>query len=638
MPAEGDIFEARYRITSILGEGGFAIVYGAVDLESGVNVAIKVLKADRSGGYDSATAARFRREVRLLAQLRSPYTVQLLRSGETAAGELYMVFELVPGRDLSDYLKAVHRLPPHLVRTILRQLLLALTEAHEMGLIHRDLKPQNVRVFDSPDEPLRIKLLDFGIARSTDDGHPAITRTGELIGTPRYMSPEQILERPLTPASDIYSLGMMALELVIGRDHLPSNRLSDQFDRLVTGYVFSIPEAERIGPELIALILRMTARDPRDRFPDAGTALAALDPPTRDPLPDKPHLPEAPTVSPNVPLPIAPEAPPTNDRRNQILAVVALVVAVGVIVAVLVSGSNNEKPPPQVVVPKLPAAAATQTQKAPPKKLPEPSTVEQDQVVPRASGCGHTVLGAVPCEPGTGYCLHVPESYENDVPHPLLVVFRPRLATASEFMEKFQDLAERKGVIVMAPNGADIKPWRNDDGHQVDDLIKFVKQDYCIDASRIFAFGSQDGGRAASILDCTEIPAAVAYHAYLYQAGGSSPYKCGPNDNPKPMIWFAPLGSGRWPYDGGGHCFSKNDNLLSVSETAVHWAKRNQCEARPLRRPGCTEFDCGEYPTRFCTIGGGSDWPECEAKGAAHDFNHVVDETWRFFERVVATD
>src|SRR5690606_15504212 len=146
------------------------------------------------------------------------------------------------------------RLDPQAALHIMWQLLDSLSDAHHHGLLHRDIKPANVRVFEYMGDPLYAKLLDFGLARDVDGG-PQVTAKGELVGTPRYMAPEQLTEKPLSPATDIYSLGMVALEMLIGRDALGGNQWAGQLDRLRPEHTFDISAAdtERIGAGLVAV-------------------------------------------------------------------------------------------------------------------------------------------------------------------------------------------------------------------------------------------------------------------------------------------------------------------------------------------------------------------------------------------------
>lgn len=272
VPAIGDVIDARYRLEEAIGEGGTAIVFRAWDATASRPVALKLFKPGRHG-YDEATQRRFEREVRIIANLTNPHTVTLFDSGRTG-DFLYMVFELVGGEDLAEHLAKHGRLAPHDVRHVLVQLLSSLHEAHTNGLLHRDIKPDNVRIYVSLTSLRTVKLLDFGIARASDT-NASITKTGELVGTPRYMSPEALMEKSLSAASDIYSVGILALEMLYGRDALHGDRWDDQFDRLIDGHVFSF-ENDDVPPELRAIVDRMCAQDAAERYQSAGAALHAL--------------------------------------------------------------------------------------------------------------------------------------------------------------------------------------------------------------------------------------------------------------------------------------------------------------------------------------------------------------------------
>lgn len=157
-------FQGRYQIRRVLGEGGSATVYHAVDTTSGRDVALKILEPGPNG-YRADMAERFRREVRMLARLRNPHSVTMFDHGESDDGLFYLVFEYVPGRDLEELIFGTARLSEDVVRHILDQLLQALVEAHHEGLLHRDIKPANIRVFEYLGDPHHTVLIDFGIAR-----------------------------------------------------------------------------------------------------------------------------------------------------------------------------------------------------------------------------------------------------------------------------------------------------------------------------------------------------------------------------------------------------------------------------------------------------------------------------------------
>ena len=219
-PMIGQLIGGRYRITSVLGEGGMGIVYvGEQQMGSTVRkVAIKTLHAHLS--KDPSVLARFHRECGTVAQLEHPNTIKFYDFGSTADGTLYIAMEFVAGKPLSDVILQ-GPLSPERVIKIMRQVCGALDEAHLQGIIHRDLKPDNLILTDRAGETDFVKVLDFGIAARTESAdaqkEQKLTQQGMVLGTPPYMSPEQFTGKALDSRSDIYSLGVMTYEMLVGR-------------------------------------------------------------------------------------------------------------------------------------------------------------------------------------------------------------------------------------------------------------------------------------------------------------------------------------------------------------------------------------------------------------------------------------
>jgi eukaryotic-like serine/threonine-protein kinase len=205
----------RYEIRGVLGKGAMGLVYDGYDAKLKRRVAIKTI---RTSTLDEATARhyemRFRREVRAVARLNHPHIVQVYDFG--TEGELaYIVMEYIDGRELKDYFDAKERFELPTILRLMIELLDALDFAHEAGIIHRDVKPANVML----DGRGHAKLTDFGVARFTEPegGDAEATRAGAVIGTPSYMSPEQIQGQPLDPRTDIFSAGVLLYQLLTGR-------------------------------------------------------------------------------------------------------------------------------------------------------------------------------------------------------------------------------------------------------------------------------------------------------------------------------------------------------------------------------------------------------------------------------------
>ena len=214
----GTTVGGRFRITKVLGEGGMGVVYEAEQVLGSTvrKVAVKMLHPHLSS--DRSITARFHRECGTVAQLEHPNTIRVFDFGRTDDGALYIAMEYVRGRPLADVIEA-GPMPPERVLHVMTQVCSALTEAHSLGVVHRDLKPDNVLLSNRAGEEDFAKVLDFGIAhtQATAPGEQKLTKQGMVLGTPPYMSPEQFGGQPLDARSDVYSLGVMAYEMLTGR-------------------------------------------------------------------------------------------------------------------------------------------------------------------------------------------------------------------------------------------------------------------------------------------------------------------------------------------------------------------------------------------------------------------------------------
>jgi serine/threonine-protein kinase len=218
-PLIGRVLSGKYKVVQLLGEGGMGAVYVAEQaLGTGTRkVALKTLHSHLS--RDEKIRARFDREVGTLAGLAHPNTVQVFDFGQTEDGLLFLVMEFVQGRSIADVLEKDGPLAPERVEKIVTQIGGSLAEAHAQGIIHRDLKPDNVILTDRAGQKDFVKVLDFGIAKRSgeaDRNEKKLTQQGMVLGTPPYMSPEQFTGQPIDARSDIYSLAVMAYEMLTG--------------------------------------------------------------------------------------------------------------------------------------------------------------------------------------------------------------------------------------------------------------------------------------------------------------------------------------------------------------------------------------------------------------------------------------
>ena len=275
-PMIGQILGGRFRVTGVIGEGGMGVVYqGEQQLGSSVRkVAIKTLHQHLS--KDPSVLARFHREVGTVAELEHPNTIKVYDFGTTADDTLYIAMEFVAGKPLSDVIRDDHRLNPDRVVKILRQVCGALDEAHNKGIIHRDLKPENVILTNRAGETDFVKVLDFGIAARSESGdaqkEQKLTQQGMVLGTPPYMSPEQFTGKALDARSDVYSLGVMAYEMLTGRLPFDADTPWQWATQHMTAQPMTFEAAapnSTIPSNLRGAVMRSLSKDREQRQPSA---------------------------------------------------------------------------------------------------------------------------------------------------------------------------------------------------------------------------------------------------------------------------------------------------------------------------------------------------------------------------------
>jgi serine/threonine protein kinase len=261
----------RYRIVEKIGSGGFGSVYKAFDDVGGIHVAIKTCDI-----ADPDHRARAFREAHLSQQLRHPNVVGVIETVQEE-NQPYIVQEFLSGSDLNDLMAAEKPLPLEQKLRILTEVAAGLAHAHEMGIVHRDIKPGNVRVLDDGS----VKIMDFGIAKLLD-GTTDITKTGVTLGSASYMSPEQVCGDPVGARADIFSWGSMAYELLGGHRPFRHENLFRRLEMVVKEEPEPLAEvAPEVPASVVAVVERAMRKNPSDRFESAADLQKALEKATR---------------------------------------------------------------------------------------------------------------------------------------------------------------------------------------------------------------------------------------------------------------------------------------------------------------------------------------------------------------------
>ncbi|MEZ4414222.1 MAG: protein kinase [Gemmatimonadota bacterium] len=257
----------RYRIESELGRGGMGVVYRATQVTLNRTVAVKMLPRQMA---DEENLERFRREAQTLAQLAHEGIVHIY-DVEEHEGSHFIIMEFVGGGSLGGVIQREAPLPPHRAVEITAQVASALSAAHRRGIIHRDIKPDNI-LFDDQGRP---RLTDFGIAHMRDANSK--TKTGVMLGTPYYMSPEQARGKPVTPASDLYALGVLLYEMLSGEVPFQGEDAVAIAIQHIQQEPPSLAERAPGTPaELVAVVSRLMAKDPEQRYATADALIDAL--------------------------------------------------------------------------------------------------------------------------------------------------------------------------------------------------------------------------------------------------------------------------------------------------------------------------------------------------------------------------
>jgi eukaryotic-like serine/threonine-protein kinase len=274
MPEPGTFVTPTVRLESELGQGGMGSVWLAEHTTLHTKVVVKFIAQAIS--KDHLTVSRFSREAAAAAAVKSPHVVQVHDHGVSPDGTPFIVMERLVGKDLAAVLDERKKLPPAEVIAVVTQVCKALSRAHEAGVVHRDIKPQNLFLCDDADGEVFVKLLDFGIAKKEDG--LSVTTTGAILGSPYYMSPEQVVgDKTIDQHSDLWSLGVVAYEALLGVRPFQGTTVGG-LALAICSAPLPLPSAvdPSYGPAFDAWFAKACARDPKDRFGSAKQMADAL--------------------------------------------------------------------------------------------------------------------------------------------------------------------------------------------------------------------------------------------------------------------------------------------------------------------------------------------------------------------------
>ncbi len=382
-PLVGQVLNGRFKVIEPIGTGGMGRVYRAVQTALNRAVALKVLDYNYGVGKDEAFRQRFLVEAALTAKLSHPNTITVIDYGCTANGIFYIAMEYLDGRTLEQVVSDEGPIEWRRVLNIGQQICRSLREAHNLGVVHRDLKPGNVMLLDADDDTDQVKVLDFGLVKSFVVGQElagrAITQQGMLVGSPPYMAPEQGEKNHADPRSDIYSLGTVLYEALTGAAPFTGKSAMEVILKHVHQEIPPMRvTGEPVPPEVEALVARCLAKSPMDRFQSMDEVLQAI---------GELATPQ-PFITPSEGVPEQTKLKRTSGGLMQLL-MFAVAVLLGATVATLLIRSTlpmenllTPAPAPVVLAPEPVAVVAARPEPVEPEPTPT-VTVRPEPVAPR---------------------------------------------------------------------------------------------------------------------------------------------------------------------------------------------------------------------------------------------------------------
>jgi poly(3-hydroxybutyrate) depolymerase len=579
--------------------------------------------------------------------------------GRREDGLLYMVFEHVSGQSLDRQLDARGSFDVDATLRIIEQMLLGLRAAHAVGVLHRDIKPGNVLLYEFDGDPHRVKVLDFGIAKETGPEAVRLTRTGKVVGTLRYMAPEQLFDGEASAGSDLYSVGLVAYELLTGEPAITGESQREMIEGRVAAPRKRLPESVAAEP-VRRWIERMMDPTPQMRPSSTTEALEELAA-TRamlagwTPQPSG-QLPSAPRqIRSNAALPAPGSRPagrPSTARAAAIGVGVGLVAAM-LAVAMFTLGRDGNEPPANVRI--QPGLLASTPRSVPDAEAVAAAPVDEpvaektpDAGQAAAHGCGSPApfrgFGAYGLpEDGLddfSWATYIPERYDGVERVPLVVVLHRKFRDGARTMREMGivEAAEEHGFVVFAPTSRNRTTWQHD-MDRLPLMIEHGRDTLCIDSQRLYVIGEEIGATAAKTLACMMPVSSMA------MGWDETTRKCTPSTATSTLLWYG-IHDRRLPADGGRACDITTGRVQPRARVARAWRKVYGCSetTRPWgEQTGgeCAQFLCKGGVLVECAANAGNRWPasppiipiaDCEVELREPVFDFMT-TFWTFFEQ-----
>ena len=637
----GTIVADKYRLEERLGSGGFGEVWLATEVSSSRRVAVKFLFS-----VTADATRRFGIEAQALSRLDHPNCVTLFDYG-ISAGEPYLVTEHLAGSTLHEWSRTNPR--SELAIDVGRQIAAGLIHAHRRQLLHRDLKPTNIFISYDTHGGICAHIIDFGIAKLAGAEFADVTKTGEIIGTPGYMSPEQLRAQPnIGPACDVYALGVVLFELLEGAPPFPAET---QLDVAMKHLIDPPPPLSHGDENVRALVGAMLAKQPEDRPTMAVVERTLSGQPFRS----------TPKPAPKPPREDRNEEPmPSIDSRLVWWLGVALVVLAAVLVVAL--HEDRSEPVATARVDDRRAAKLLRTAHVSDEKTQEPGedmardalrdvAVENDDPEPntgdRARGCGREVrTGSFSLSVRVNRGLvnvRIPPGYSPERPAPVVLVLHDATQPSEDMVQitRLNALSDEANYVLVAPGDPDIqRTWM---GFGVLEhgmaALREAADHVCIDLNKVFLIGHGNGAYAAKEVAC-HVDGVVAMALTSHRLFEQPPCE----RDPVPTLFIASTEDPAMPIQGGRDCLG-SDLKWSLADHEADLARRHRCDAsrrttKNLDHGRCIDMGC-DVRLRTCRVSGGRDWETMPRRiGVSSTLSpcysvpikfDVEGEIWRFF-------